>query len=99
MVAVTDDILQRIADGSRAACHCKTCHTTLKGCHPILKHTLRGVGKASVDIAGITESETVCRMIRITEYVGGGLIDRHCACICCAVRLLLTYVKLKCLKV
>jgi hypothetical protein len=38
--------------------------------NPLLKHILRGIGKTSVDIARILQTEPGCGMICFMEHIG-----------------------------
>ena len=59
MVASLYDILQSVGDGGCTRGHSQTCHTTFEGCDTIFKDALSRVGQTSVDVACITETETV----------------------------------------
>ena len=95
MVARQQDILQGQSDGSGTRRHGQSGHATLKGSHPLLEHTLCGVGESAIDVAGIAQAETVGSMLRVAEHIGCGLVDRHRAGIGCWVGLLLTYMELE----
>ena len=94
MVAILYDVLQGIGNGSSTRGYGKTCNTTFEGCDTILKHTLGGVRQTTVDITGITQSETVGGVLRVVEHIAGGLVDGHGTCVGCGVCLFLAYVKL-----
>ena len=94
MVAILHNVLQGVGNGSSTRCYGKTCHTTFEGCDTILKHTLRRVRQTTVDITGITQSETVGGVLRVVEHIAGGLVDGHGTCVGCGVCLFLAYVKL-----
>ena len=63
VIASLNDVLQRVGDGGSTRGYCETCHTTLKGSHTILEHTLSGVGKTAIDVTCIAEAETVGSML------------------------------------
>ena len=63
VVASLHNVLQCISDSCSTAGHSQTCHTTLKGCHTVLKYPLRRVGQTAIDIAGIAQAKTVGSML------------------------------------
>ena len=99
VVALLADVLQRIGYGCRAAGHCQCGHTAFEGCHTGFENGLRGVGQSAIYIAGIAQGKAIGRMLRIAEYIRGGLINRYGTRIGGGVGLLLTYVQLEGFKV
>ena len=93
MVALEQDVLQCIRDGSSTRGDSQSGYAALKGCNTILQHSLRGVGQTSVDVSCIAQAEAVGSMLRVVEDVRGCLIDGHCPCISCGVCTLLAYMK------
>ena len=77
VVTCLQDVLQSISDSCCSRCYSKSCYTTLKGCHTILKDALSRVCQTSVDVACVSQAKTVCCMLAVVEYVTGGLIDWH----------------------
>ncbi len=94
MVAILHDVLQGVGNGCSTRGDGKTCHTTFERCDAIFKHTLCRVRQTTVDITGITQSETVGGVLRIVEHIAGGLVDGHGTSVGCGVCLFLAYVKL-----
>ena len=95
MGARQQDILQGQRDGSGTRSHGQSSHTALEGSHPILEHTLCGVGESAVDVTGIAQAKTVGSVLRVAEHIGCGLVDRHRTGIGYGVGLLLSYMKLE----
>ena len=60
----------------------------------LFKHILRGIGQTSVNISRILQAEPVGCMLRISEHIGRGQINRNCSGVRRRIRLLLSYMKL-----
>mgnify|MGYP002602200735 CR=1 FL=1 len=75
-----------------AGCGCQCCNAALQCCDSLLKYILCGVGQTSVNVTGICQTKTCCRMGGIFKYIRSGLINRNGSGIGCRIRLLLTYV-------
>ena len=91
VVARQQDILQRIGDGSGTRSNGETCDATFEGSHTVLKHSLRGVGEPSIDVARVAESKSVGSVLRVAEHIRCGLVDGHCTSIGCRVGLFLPH--------
>ena len=65
----------------------KCCRAAFECCDSRLEGSLCRVGQTAVDIACISQAETVCCMFTVMENIGGCQIDRNCSCIgnriCC----------------
>ena len=59
VVAILQDVLQGIGHGGSSRSYGKTSHTTLKGSHTVFEDTLCRVGKTSVDVACVAQTEAV----------------------------------------
>ena len=94
MIASLHDVLQRIGDGCSTRGDSQSSHTTLKGSDTILKHALRRVGQATIDITCIAETETIGSVLGVVKHIRCGLIDGHGTCVSCGVCLFLAYMKL-----
>ena len=77
VVASLCDVLDGIGDSGGTTRHGESSHTALKCSHTLFEHTLSAVGQSSVDITCITQTETVGSVLRIAEYITGGLIYRY----------------------
>ena len=98
MAAVRRKCLDRIGDGRRARSHCQGCASALQGSKSLFQNILGGICQPSINITGISQTESVCSMLTVVEHIGSCLINRHRSGICCGIRLLLTYMQLKCFK-
>ena len=94
MVTSLHDVLKGISDSSSTRGDSQTSHTTLEGCDAIFEHTLSGVGQTTIDISCIAETETIGCMLRVTEHIRCGLINRYGTCVGSGVSLFLSYMKL-----
>lgn len=56
---------------------------TLQGCDALFEHTLRGIGRAAVDVTRISQAEAVCGVLGIVEHIGSSGVNRHCAGVGC----------------
>ncbi len=99
VVTILQHVLQGIGHGRGTAGHCQAGHSTLQGSHTTLKDILGAVGQATIDVARVTQPETVSSMLRVVEHITGGLVDGHCASVACGVGGLLTNVQCQSLKV
>ena len=63
MVTIACHVLEGIGDCSCTRSHCQSGNTAFEGCYTILEHTLGGVGKTTIDITCITQTESVCCML------------------------------------
>ena len=90
--------LDGVGDGSGTGGGCQSSHAALQSSDALLEHVLRGVGQATIDVAGICQTKTVCCVLAVAEHIGSGLVDGHCAGIGCGIGLLLANVKLQGLK-
>ncbi len=99
MVAVTDYVFKRIADCRSTACHCKAGNAPFENSYAVFQNALCGICKTTIYVSGIAQPEAVRCVLRITENVGSGLIDRNRTGIRCGIRLFLTDVQLESLEV
>ena len=93
MVALLEDVLQRVGDGSGARGDGQSRHAPFESRYTILKHSLRGVGQTSVDVPCIAETEAVGSMLRVVEDVRRRLIDGYGPCVGCRVGTLLAHMQ------
>ena len=98
VIARLCECLEGVGNCRRAGCDRECRGAALKRCDSLLKHILRGVRKSAVDVAGISQTEAVRRMLRIAEHVGSRLVNRNRSRIGCRIRVLLTDMQLKGLK-
>ena len=54
MTTVLRHILNGIGNSCCPGSYCKSCRSSLQGCHPFLKNILSGIGQPSVNISRIT---------------------------------------------
>ena len=71
------DILKGVGDGRGSRGYGQRRDAAFERGDTLLEDRLRRVGQASVDIAGVLQSETGGGVRRVAEDIGGGLIDRH----------------------
>ena len=91
VAAVCRQRLDRIGDGCCAGCQRQTCAAPFQSRHSVFQHGLRGIGQPAVDVARVSQSEPVSRMLRVMEYIGGGRVDRYCSRVRCRICLFLSY--------
>ena len=84
-----------IGDGSSAGGQSQGRNAALKSCNAFFQDVLRGVGQTAVDVAGVCQTKAGGRVGGIVEHIGGRLINRHCACVCCGICLFLADMQLK----
>ena len=89
--AVRGKRLNRVGDRCCTGDHCQCSAATLKGCHSLLENALRRVGKSAVDVAGVRETEAVCCVLCVVEYVCCRLVNRNRSRIGSGVCLFLSY--------
>ena len=65
-----------------------------QGRDALFKHALGGIGQPAVDVAGVPQAETVCRMLGVMENIGSGGVNRNRAGIGGGISLLLADVQL-----
>ena len=95
MVARFRKRLNGVRDGSSTRRNGKCRSTTLKRRNTLFEHALRGVRQTAVNVARISQAETIGGMLRVMEHIRGGLIDRYGTGVGCGVGLLLANVELK----
>ena len=98
VVALPRKRLNGIGDGRCAGGRGQSGHAALKGRHALLKHVLRGVRQAAVDVARVRQAEAGRSLCAVTEYIGRRLVDGHGARAGGGIGLLLSDVKLQGLK-
>ena len=69
VVAGLKHVFKGIGYGCRSRGHCQSARASFENGHTLLEHLLGGVGKAAVDVAGLTECEAVGGMGRVAEHV------------------------------
>ena len=82
VISLLSQVLDRVCDRCCSGCYCKCCCTTFKSCDSLLKYIFCRVCQTSVNVSCISQSETVCCMLAVAEYIGRCLVDRYCSCIC-----------------
>ena len=63
VIAVLQHGLQRVGHSCSARGYSQTCYTALEVSDTIFEHTLGRVGQSAVDVAGVTQAETVGSML------------------------------------
>ena len=81
MSAVRSESLNRIGDGRRSRGQCQRSTASLECRQPLLQDLLCRIGQPPVDIARVSQSETVRRVLAVVKYIGGGLIDGYRSCV------------------
>ena len=94
VAAVCSQSLNDIGDGRRSRSQRQSRDAAFQGCQSLLQDVLGGVCQSSVDVACVRQSETSCRVSRISEYIGGRLINWNRSCVAGRIRCFLSYVKL-----
>ena len=69
VVACMGHILQGIGDGGSSTGHGQCCHASFQCGYALFKNTLGGVGEATVDVAGIAQTEAVGCMLGVAEHI------------------------------
>ena len=82
--------LERRRDRRRPRGERECRRAALKCCDALFKHILRRVHEPPVNIARILECEAVGGVLRIVEYIGCRLVDRHRTRVRDGIRLLLS---------
>ena len=77
VVARLRECLEGVGNCRRTGCDRECRGAALKRCDSLLKDILRGVRKSAVDVAGVSQTEAVCRMLRVAEHVRSGLVNRN----------------------
>ena len=95
VIALLREGFDRIGDCRRTGGNRQTRDAAFKRGNAFFKDVLRGVGESAVDVAGVAQRETVCRVLGIVEDVRSGGVNRNGAGIGGGVRLFLTDVKLQ----
>ena len=87
--------LNGIGDSCCAGCHCQTGYAAFQCGNSLLKYILRGVGKTTVDVAGVCQTEAIRRMLGVVEHIRSRCIDGNGTGIGYGIGLLLTNVELQ----
>ena len=95
VIALLREGFDRIGDCRRTGGNRQTRDAAFKRGNALFKDVLRGVGESAIDVAGVAQRETVCRVLGIVEDVRSGGVNRNGAGIGGGVRLFLTDVKLQ----
>ena len=98
VVARLCECLEGVGNCRRTGCDCECRGAALKRCDSLLKDILRGVRKSAVDVAGVSQTEAVRRMLRVAEHIRSGLVNRNGSRIGRRIRALLADMQLKGLK-
>ncbi len=69
MLAFGCESLDRISYRSCAGSESKTRYAALQSRDPFLKNALCGISESAVDVARVRESETVCGVLGVMEYI------------------------------
>ena len=94
VVALLRQVDDGVVNGCCSGSYCKCCNAALQCCHSLLENVLGRVSQTTVDVSCILESESCCCVIGVIEYERRCLINRHCSCSGCRIRIFLSYVKL-----
>ena len=94
MVTGTSDILDSICHGCGSGSNGKTAYSTLENRYTLFQYSLSGIGKTSINIPRVLQSETCGSVGRIPEYIGSCLINRYGTCISCRIGSLLSNMEL-----
>ena len=99
---LADDVVSLLGERFDRICNCRRAggnrerrYAALERRNALFKDVLRGVGESAIDVAGVAQRETVCRVLGIVEDVRSGGVNRNGAGIGGGVRLFLTDVKLQ----
>ena len=79
VVALLSKCLDGEGDGCSTGGNRQACRTAFESGDAVFEHALGGVGKAAVDVACVSQAESIGCVLRVAEHVAGGLVDRHCA--------------------
>ena len=90
--------LDRVSDGCGSGSCGQGGDASLQCRYSLFEHILCGIGQSPVNVSGISQAKTVCRMLRIMEDIGCGGVDRDGSCVRNGIRLLLSYVQLQSFK-
>ena len=85
MMTVMSQSLCNISYSRRTRSNCQSRRTVFKGGNSFFKNILRGISQTSVNISCRFQSKSVCRILRIMEYIRSSLINRNRAGISCRV--------------
>ena len=92
MSSVRSKCLDCVCNRCRTWCNRKTCNTAFKCCYSLFKYVLCWVCKSAVDITCVCKVKTCSRMCWVFENIWCCLVNWNCSCICCRIRLFLSYV-------
>jgi len=99
MVSCICNICYGISYSSCAGSNSKSAYSAFKSRNATFQNPLRGIGKTTVYIACIAQSETICCVLGVMKHIRSGLINRYCAGICGRICLFLSDMKLQCFEV
>ena len=88
--------LDGVGNCSGAGCNCQSGNASLQCGNSIFENALSGVGQSAVNVSRIRQTEAVCRVLTVMEYVRCGGVDWNGSRIAGRIRLFLSYVKLQC---
>ena len=94
MTAVLSQCLQNIVNGSSAGRNSQRCNTAFQSGNSLFKYLLGGIGKPSVDIAGIRKAKSGSGMGAVMEHIRCGGINRNSPRIGSGISGFLTYMEL-----
>ena len=94
MMTLMSQTLNCVRNSCRTWSNRQSSRTALKSSKTLFKNIFSRISQSAIDIACITKSKAVSRMLWIMENIRGCLINRNCTCIGCWVCILLTYMKL-----
>ena len=86
--------LDGISDCSGAGGDCQSCNASLQCGDSIFENALGGVSQSAVNVSRIRQTEAVCRVLTVMEYVRCGGVDWNGSRIAGRIRLFLSYMKL-----
>ena len=98
VISLMSNCLECISECCCTTSYCQSCHTTLECCDSLLERILCRICQSSVNVTGISQTETICCMLAVVKYIRRCQINWYCSCIGYRVCLFLTYMKLLCLK-
>ena len=94
VVASLSKCLNGVSDRCGTGSGSQSGNTALERCNALLEHILRRIGQTTVDIACVSQTETICRVLTVMENIRSGLVDRNCTRIGNRISGLLTDVQL-----
>ena len=94
VVAGLSKCLNGVSDRCGTGSGSQSGNTVLERCNALLEHILCRIGQTTVDIACVSQTETVSRVLTVMENIGSGLVDRNCTRIGNRISGLLTDVQL-----